>query len=63
MLPTIGGRDALVLSGPEGGLSGSEEQEAIGHGFMPATLGARVLRAETAALAALMLLSDASAVH
>jgi 16S rRNA (uracil1498-N3)-methyltransferase len=60
VLPTIGGRDALVLSGPEGGLSGSEEQEAIGHDFMPATLGARVLRAETAALAALMLLSDAS---
>ncbi|CAN5876780.1 16S rRNA (uracil(1498)-N(3))-methyltransferase [soil metagenome] len=56
-LPTIGGRAALVLSGPEGGLSVSEEQEATGHGFIPATLGARVLRAETAALAALMLLS------
>ena len=58
VLPTIGGRVALVLSGPEGGLSAGEELEATGHGFMPATLGARVLRAETAALAALMLLSD-----
>ena len=45
---------ALVLSGPEGGLSASEEQDAIARGFAPATLGARVLRAETAALAALV---------
>jgi len=47
---------ALVLSGPEGGLSATEEQDAIARGFAPATLGARVLRAETAALAALVLL-------
>jgi 16S rRNA (uracil1498-N3)-methyltransferase len=44
----------LVLSGPEGGLSGTEEQQAIARGFAPVTLGARVLRAETAALAALV---------
>ena len=48
---------ALVLSGPEGGLSGTEEQQAIGRGFAPVTLGARVLRAETAALAALVSLA------
>ncbi|MNP93827.1 Ribosomal RNA small subunit methyltransferase E [compost metagenome] len=50
---------ALVLSGPEGGLSASEEQDAIARGFAPATLGARVLRAETAALAALVSLVGA----
>lgn len=51
---TLGDRGALVLSGPEGGLSPSEEQDAIARGFAPVTLGARVLRAETAALSALI---------
>jgi 16S rRNA (uracil1498-N3)-methyltransferase len=41
------------LSGPEGGLSPAEEQAALSHGFQAVTLGTRVLRAETAALAAL----------
>lgn len=41
------------LSGPEGGLSPSEEASAIQAGFAPITLGQRTLRAETAALAAL----------
>jgi len=50
---------AFVLSGPEGGLSATEEQDAIARGFAPATLGARVLRAETAALAALVSLVGA----
>jgi 16S rRNA (uracil1498-N3)-methyltransferase len=45
-----------VLSGPEGGLSADEEERALAQGFRPARLGARVLRSETAALAALMLL-------
>jgi len=52
-----GDQGAIVLSGPEGGLSASEEQQAIAHGFAPVTLGARVLRAETAALAALVALA------
>ena len=43
------------LSGPEGGLSPAEEALATAHGFVPVTLGARVLRSETAALAALLL--------
>ena len=43
----------VVLSGPEGGLSAAEEDAAIAAGFQPITLGRRVLRAETAALAAL----------
>ncbi len=44
------------LSGPEGGLSAAEEALAIAQGFAPVTLGPRVLRAETAALAALVAL-------
>ena len=44
-----------VLSGPEGGLSADEEGRALAQGFLPARLGPRVLRAETAALAALIL--------
>ena len=44
----------LFLSGPEGGLSPSEDQQARAAGFIPVTLGPRVLRAETAALAALV---------
>jgi 16S rRNA (uracil1498-N3)-methyltransferase len=42
------------LSGPEGGLSAAEEAAAAACGFTPVTLGPRVLRAETAALAALV---------
>ena len=41
------------LSGPEGGLSPAEEEIALAVGYAPVTLGARVLRAETAALCAL----------
>lgn len=44
----------LFLSGPEGGLSPSEDAHARAAGFVPVTLGPRVLRAETAALAALV---------
>ena len=43
----------LFLSGPEGGLSPGEEAAAAAAGFTPVTLGRRILRAETAALAAL----------
>ncbi|MFM7001738.1 MAG: 16S rRNA (uracil(1498)-N(3))-methyltransferase [Limnohabitans sp.] len=42
-----------LLSGPEGGLTPTEEAQAIGAGFVPVTLGPRVLRAETAPLAVL----------
>jgi 16S rRNA (uracil1498-N3)-methyltransferase len=43
----------LVLSGPEGGLSPSEEAAARAAGFVDLSLGPRVLRAETAPLAVL----------
>ena len=46
----------VLLSGPEGGLSPQEEAAALAAGFAPITLGPRVLRAETAPLAALALL-------
>ncbi len=45
------------LCGPEGGLGAAEEALALGGGFQPVSLGPRVLRSETAALAALTLLA------
>ena len=45
-----------LLSGPEGGLSAGEEATARASGFVPVSLGPRVLRAETAPLAALAIL-------
>jgi len=45
--------DVLVLSGPEGGFTGAEETAARAAGFVAYSLGARVLRADTAPLAAL----------
>ena len=56
----VAGRGAdpvLLLSGPEGGLSPQELDHAQARGFVPVTLGPRVLRAETAPLAALAYLS------
>ena len=50
-------QQVTLLSGPEGGFSAGEEQAAISAGFNPVSLGNRVLRAETAALAALTLLT------
>ncbi|HEX5804763.1 MAG TPA: 16S rRNA (uracil(1498)-N(3))-methyltransferase [Macromonas sp.] len=42
-----------LVMGPEGGLSGNEEQALLAQGFAPLSLGGRVLRSETAAIAAL----------
>lgn len=42
-----------LLAGPEGGLSPQERQDAQSTGFTPVRLGPRILRTETAALAAL----------
>jgi 16S rRNA (uracil1498-N3)-methyltransferase len=46
-----------VLSGPEGGLDPREEDALIAKGFVPWSLGSRILRAETAALMGLMALT------
>ena len=49
-----GTRDITVLVGPEGDLSPEEYSAARAAGFRPVRLGAHVLRAETAALYALV---------
>lgn len=59
--PSDHGADAAnahhLLSGPEGGLTPEEEAAARAGGFTPTSLGPRVLRAETAPLAALVALT------
>lgn len=49
-------RQFIVLIGPEGGLSETEQRAAANAGYLAVKLGPRVLRTETAALAALTLL-------
>ncbi|TFY98149.1 16S rRNA (uracil(1498)-N(3))-methyltransferase [Ramlibacter rhizophilus] len=51
----------LLLSGPEGGLAPAEIEAAQAQGFEAVSLGARTLRAETAPLAALAVLTLAGA--
>jgi 16S rRNA (uracil1498-N3)-methyltransferase len=46
----------VVLIGPEGGLAQTEQRAAVAAGFRAVRLGPRVLRTETAAVAALTLL-------
>ena len=53
--PRTTARVAIVI-GPEGDLSPEETAELIRHGAVPVTLGQRVLRSETAALAAVSVL-------
>jgi len=45
-----------VVVGPEGGLTPGEVEQAISHGFIPVSLGRRILRTETAGLAMLAIL-------
>ncbi|WP_310614193.1 16S rRNA (uracil(1498)-N(3))-methyltransferase [Limnohabitans sp.] len=47
----------VLLNGPEGGLTDAEDAAARANGFIALSLGERVLRAETAALGALALLT------
>jgi 16S rRNA (uracil1498-N3)-methyltransferase len=49
---------AVVLIGPEGGLDDTEQEAALARGFTAVRLGPRVLRTETAAVAALSLLQQ-----
>jgi 16S rRNA (uracil1498-N3)-methyltransferase len=57
-LPTAANaQQVTLLSGPEGGLTLAEEDAAFARGWRPVQLGARVLRAETAPLAALVVLT------
>lgn len=51
-LAEAGKREISVLTGPEGGLTESEQSAAEKRGFTPVRLGPRTLRTETAAVAA-----------
>jgi 16S rRNA (uracil1498-N3)-methyltransferase len=51
--------EAAILLGPEGGWTGSERASALRTGWTPVSVGPNILRAETAALAALAALSNA----
>ena len=52
-------KDAAILAaGPEAGFSAEEERAFLDAGFVPVRLGPRVLRTETAALAALSALNS-----
>ena len=50
---TPGSNSVTLLTGPEGGFSSAERDLAKAAGFIPVRLGARILRTETASLAAL----------
>jgi 16S rRNA (uracil1498-N3)-methyltransferase len=58
-LPSHGPPEVAVVVGPEGGFTEAEIQAAESAGFVSTGLGPRVLRAETAALAALAVLGFA----
>ena len=51
------GSEFTIAAGPEAGFSAEEEAALANAGFVPARLGARVLRTETAGIAALSALS------
>src|SRR5262245_57695717 len=53
----IQGENVIIAAGPEAGFSAEEEAALERQGFMPTRLGPRVLRTETAALAALSALN------
>jgi len=51
------GDEFTIAAGPEAGFSAEEREQFIDAGFVPARLGTRVLRTETAGIAALAALS------
>lgn len=52
-----GPRDVTVMIGPEGGFTPQEEEAALAAGALAVSMGPRVLRTETAGLAALAMLA------
>ena len=54
-----GKNKVAILTGPEGGWTGRERTAALSAGWKPVSLGAQILRAETAAIAALAVISQA----
>ena len=60
--PSLGEtRDLLVVVGPEGGLTAAETSALVRHGAIRCSLGPRILRFETAAIAALVWIAAARA--
>jgi len=59
-LPTVPERRAALAVGPEGGFTDDEATQAVRAGFIPVQLGPRILRTETAGLAALAALQASS---
>ena len=57
-LPKSHEHPVVLLVGPEGGWAVDEQTLAQEQGFIPLTLGPRILRAETAAIAALSILQS-----
>jgi 16S rRNA (uracil1498-N3)-methyltransferase len=53
------GDEVALLTGPEGGWTEEERQSAAAAGWQPVSLGPQILRAETAALAALSVVTNA----
>ncbi|MFY7697994.1 MAG: 16S rRNA (uracil(1498)-N(3))-methyltransferase [Legionella sp.] len=53
-------QELALLIGPEGGLTGAEIDTAMSRQFLPLSLGPRILRTETAAIAALALFQAVS---
>jgi 16S rRNA (uracil1498-N3)-methyltransferase len=51
------GRAVHIFIGPEGGFTAAEVDKAEGHGIVRTTLGKRILRAETASIAAIVLIA------
>jgi len=51
-------QSVALLVGPEGGFSSTEVEEAQARGFLPVSLGPRILRTETAAIVAAALLQS-----
>jgi 16S rRNA (uracil1498-N3)-methyltransferase len=57
-LPPETPASCALLVGPEGGFSAAEAQAAIAAGFVPVSLGKRILRTETAGLAVAAVLQN-----
>ena len=55
-----GQKSILIVIGPEGGFSTAEVGRMEEAGFVPVTLGSRILRAETAAIASAAMISELS---
>ncbi len=59
MTNDIGQETIVIATGPEGGWTAKEIESAIAAGFQPVSLGRRILRAVTAPVVALSLITAA----